>query len=167
MPMIDSLRIKDDEQIEANIAKFGCHVISVFDAKQVDPTFTYSIGIQACTGAPEVIIIGLSTKLGHSMVNEYNNRLRKGVTLQRGTLYDDFIEGFGIYVEPANPLLYAAYMRGCDRYYRGTTYDVVQLIYPTTSGVWPWQREASESFKAMQPLLGKLPPDYDVPASNE
>ena len=72
--------------------------------------------------------------------------------------YADFLEGFNIYVEPAQPKLLTEYTLGCSRFYKGEAYSVVQLIYPTTSGVWPWQDGASKKFKALQPLLGRKHP---------
>ncbi len=66
--------------------------------------------------------------------------------------------GFQIYVEPAKATLLAEYTLGCHRFYKGADYSVVQLIYPTTTGVWPWQRAASEWFKSNQPMLGRNHP---------
>ena len=35
----------------------------------------------------------------------------------------------------------------------GPDFEAVQLIWPTTSGVWPWEPAASEWFRSNQPLL--------------
>jgi len=32
---------------------------------------------------------------------------------------------------------------------------MLQLVYPSTLGVWPWAEDAPEEFTAMQPLLRK------------
>jgi hypothetical protein len=37
--------------------------------------------------------------------------------------------------------------------YGGGPFDALQLIYPTTSGVWPWDAEADEWLRVWQPLL--------------
>jgi len=34
----------------------------------------------------------------------------------------------------------------------------VQLVYPTTTGVWPWNKSASEWFVKNQPMLGRKNP---------
>jgi len=151
-------RIENDKRVSADVSKYGCHVISVFDPEAQQPTFSYSVGIQAMTGAPEAIVVGVRPELGHSMVNEYNDQVRKGVRFLRGTPYSGFLEGFDIYVEPAKAELLREYTLGCSRYYKEEAYSVVQLIYPTTSGIWPWYKAASEWFKSNQPMLGrKLP----------
>lgn len=152
-------RAENDRRVAANIQKFGCHVVSVFDPDGRHPTFSYSIGIQARTGAPEVIVIGLSPTLGHSLVNEYNRRVRDGGQLPRGRPQAGFLEGFDVYVEPARPERLGEYTLGCDRYYQGEPYRVVQIVYPTTKGAWPWQKAASDAFRAGQPMLGRKRPD--------
>jgi Domain of unknown function (DUF4262) len=152
------LRAVSDRRVANHVRKYGCHVVSVFDPEDKLPTFTYSIGIQATTGAPEAIVIGLSPDLGHFLINEYNDQVRQGVKFERGVPYADFLEGFNIYVEPVQPKLLTEYTLGCTRFYKGEAYSVVQLIYPTTSGVWPWSSGASKKFKALQPLLGRQHP---------
>jgi Domain of unknown function (DUF4262) len=151
-------RAENDKRIADDVAQYGCHVISVFDPEEKLPTFSYSIGIQASSGAPEAIVIGVRPSLGHSMINEYNAQVRKGVKFERGIQYEGFLEGFNVYVEPAKPGLLSEYTLGCTRFYKGVRYGVVQLIYPTTSGIWPWQRAASEWFRSNQPMLGRKHP---------
>lgn len=145
-------------RVKNHVRKYGCHVVTVFDPEEKLPTFSYSVGIQSTTGVPEAIVIGLSAEMGHYMINEYNRQVRSGVRFTRGVPYSEFLEGFNIYVEPAKPHLLAEYTLGCSRYYKGEPYSVVQLIYPTTSGVWPWQSQATKAFKANQPMLGRQHP---------
>ncbi len=149
---------ENDRRVAADVEQYGCHVISVFDPEEKLPTFTYSVGIQATSGAPEAIVIGVRPNLGHSMINEYNDNIRRGNRFERSTQYSGFLEGFQIYVEPAKAELLNEYTLGCARFYQGSGYSVVQLIYPTTEGVWPWQDAASEWFKSNQPMLGRKHP---------
>ncbi len=151
-------RAENDRRVAADVERYGCHVISVFDPEEKLPTFSYSVGIQATSGAPDAIVIGVRPDLGHSMINEYNNQVRKGVRFQRAMLYPGFLEGFHIYVEPAKRALLSEYTLGCTRFYKGFNYSVVQLIYPTTTGVWPWQKVASDWFRTNQPMLGRKHP---------
>ncbi|MCA0177741.1 MAG: DUF4262 domain-containing protein [Proteobacteria bacterium] len=151
-------RAENDLRVASDIATYGCHVVNVFDPDQKLPSFSYSVGIQATSGAPEAIVIGVRPDLGHSMVNEYNDQVRNGARFARGTKYDGFLKGFSIYIEPAKPDLLLDYMLGCTRFYQGARYAAVQLIYPTTSGVWPWQKTADAWFRSNQPLLGRAHP---------
>lgn len=151
-------RAENDKRVAADVDKYGCHVISVFDPEEKRPSFSYSVGIQATSGAPEAIVLGVRPNLGHSMINEYNDQVRKGVRFERSVQYPGFLEGFNIYVESTKSTLLSEYTLGCTRFYKGTDYSVVQLIYPTTDGVWPWQKAASEWFKSNQPMLGRKHP---------
>lgn len=159
MTTLEERRIASDKRVVDNICKYGCHVLSVFDPEEKHPNFTYSIGIQETTGAPEVLVVGIRSELGHSMVSEYHAQLKKGVQFKRGVLYQGFLEGFAVYVEPVKPQNLSEYTGGCNRYYKEKHYSVVQLIYPSTTGVWTWQSLATTWFKVNQPMLGRKRPD--------
>ena len=44
-------------------------------------------------------------------------------------------------------------MRSACWLHGGTQFEAVQLIWPATSGAWPWDAQASEGFRTNQPLL--------------
>jgi hypothetical protein len=95
------------------------------------------------------------------MINEYNRQVRAGTRFKRGVLYPGFLDGFDVYIEPARKKLLADYTLGCDRYYRGKPYSVVQIVWPSTSGVWPWEKSASDWLKQNQPMLGRVRPNRE------
>lgn len=152
-------REANDRRVANDVATHGCHVISVFDPEEKHPTFSYSIGIQDSAGAPDAIVIGLGPKLGHSIINHYCQRVREGAVFDRGIRYDGFLEGFPVLIEPLRARKHAGYTLGCARYYRDRPYSVVQIVWPSTQGVWPWQKGASAWLVANQPMLGRLRPD--------
>jgi len=146
-----------DKKVLSDIDEFGCHVISVFDPDDVLPQFTYSVGVQKSSGEPEVVVFGLKSTLAKSVVNNYNSRVRAGERFEAGRQYADFLEGFMVFFEPVDRQHYKEHF-GYDLWlYGGEDFAVLQLIWPTTSGVWPWEPEASEWFKVNQPLLGRVP----------
>ena len=150
---------ENDQRVIRDIQQYGCHVVSVFDPKGKLPTFSYSIGIQDSSGAPDVIVIGLRAELGGYLVNEYNRRVREGKRFKRGTKYTGFLEGFSVYVEPARAERYRRYAYGCARYYDGRPYTMVQLVWPSTTGIWPWNASASKWLIRNQPMMGRKRPD--------
>ena len=152
-------RAANDLRVANDVSEYGCHVVSVFDPEGEQPYFSNSIGIQQTSGVPEAIVVGLKPELGGWMVNEYNRLVRAGHRLRRGVLYPGFLEGFEVYIEPARRKLLAEYTFGCDRYYGDQPYEVVQIVWPSTSGVWPWQKQATDWFKSNQPMLGRARPD--------
>jgi len=136
----------------ADIEKYGCHVIHVLEDEE-GPPFSYSVGVQKTSGAPEVIVIGLKQHVAHFLVNEYNRRIRAGERFDAGARYEGFLEGFRVQFEVVTPDHFDDYV-GWDKWlYGGRNFQVLQMIYPTTDGIWPWEATASEAFRQRQPIL--------------
>ena len=140
----------------ADIEQYGCSVMHVHDPDERLPPFSYSVGVSKSSGAPELVVVGLKQPLAHFIVNEYNRRVRAGKLFQVGHRYEGFIEGFEVLVVPVQREHYREYFGYNLWLYQGASFDVLQLVYPNTSGVWPWQSAADEWFKARQPLLGNI-----------
>ena len=135
-----------------DIKEYGCHILQVFE-DEFGPGFCYSIGIQKTSGAPELIVIGLQNQISASIINEYNRRTNMGELFQEDTFYDGFLEGFPVIFKKIDKKHYDAYLGRALWLYQGDNFDVFQLIYPTTSGIWPWDPEAPESFINSNPAL--------------
>lgn len=136
----------------ADIERFGCHVVHVLAEGDLPP-FAYSVGIQKAAGAPEIIVLGLGRDVAHFLVNEYNARVRAGERFSAGVLYSGFLEGFEVTFERVDRRHYREHL-GWDLWlYGGDAFEALQLVYPTTSGVWPWDGDGPDSFGSRQPLL--------------
>lgn len=144
-----------DQRTKEDIAKYGCSVMHVFDPAGDLPPFAYSIGIQRETGMPEVVVIGLKRPMAHSVINEYNSRVRDGERFEVGKYYSGFLEGFDVCVGAVPVSVYDDYFGQDIDFYGGRDFQVVQVIYPTTKGIWPWTVDAPESFLQWQPVLAK------------
>jgi Domain of unknown function (DUF4262) len=144
-----------DERTRADIAKYGCSVMHVM-AEGEQPPFAYSIGITKQTGAPEVVVIGLKQPMAHSVANEYNRRVIAGDRFERGKPYAGFLGGFDVFFEDVPLAVYPDYFGQDLDFYGGPNFKVLQLIYPTTKGVWPWAEDAPESFRQWQPILANI-----------
>ncbi len=144
-----------EEKALADIERVGCHVIHVLAEGDLPP-FSYSVGIQRSAAAPEVIILGLKREISHSLVNEYNERVRDGERFVAGAFYAGFLENFDVTFERVDRRHYREHL-GWDRWlYSGDEFEVLQLVYPTTSGVWPvwpWGPDGPVVFGPRQPLL--------------
>ena len=144
----------DEEKALDDIEKYGCHVIHVLEEDDLPP-FAYSVGIQKTSGAPEVIVVGLKQEMAHFVVNEYNIRVREGEAFEPNRPYSGFIEGFDVLFKEVHKSNYKEYL-GWDRWlYKGDNFSTMQMIYPTTDGIWPWDADADEWFKNQQPQLSK------------
>lgn len=146
---------KHEQKALDNIEKYGCHVISVMEGDG-QPAFTYSVGIEKMQNKPELIIVGLKSQLAHSMVNNYNDRITQGENIEPGRFYQDFLGGFDVCFIEVSKKYYREYF-GWDLWlYGGTDFKVLQLIWPTTAGIWPWDEDKSEYYQWAQPILNDI-----------
>lgn len=153
---------ESDRRLLENIEKFGCQVMHISEEDELPP-FAYSVGIQKTSGAPEVVVIGLKRDMAHFVVNEYNKRVREGEKFTPGKRYSGFIGDFEMEVATVHQSHYKEYFGYSLWFYKGPHFDVVQLVFPNTSGVWPWESEATDWFRAWQPILSK--PSDDEPSA--
>ena len=142
-----------ERKILRHIGDFGCSVTSVFDPEGDNPPFTYSIGIARSTDAPELIVVGLESKISHWLVNEYLRRCRSGERFQPGVDYLGFLEGFSVRFVPVAREHRADYMRSACWLHEGPEFEALQLVWPTRSGAWPWDEDAPDWLADDQPLL--------------
>jgi hypothetical protein len=136
----------------ADIEEYGCHIIHVLEDEE-GPPFSYSVGVQKTSGAPEAIVIGLKQPIAHFVINEYNDRVCAGERFATGTRHEGFLEGFSVQFETVSADHFDDYF-GWDKWlYGGKDFKVVQIVYPSTDGIWPWEPGASEWFRKWQPIL--------------
>ncbi|MBK8235898.1 MAG: DUF4262 domain-containing protein [Deltaproteobacteria bacterium] len=135
-----------------DIERFGCHVIHVLPAGDV-AGFSYSIGVQKSVGAPEVIVLGLNRDIAHFVVNEYNRRVHGGERFAAGRFHAGFLDGFEVTFERVDRRHYRDHFGWARWLYDGDAFEAVQLVYPSTSGIWPWDTGGPDVFGRDQPLL--------------
>lgn len=143
---------KGEEKALNDIEEYGCHILHVFEEGEY-PRFTYSIGIEKNTGQPELVVTGLKRELAHWIINEYNNRVKAGEVFEQNKYYQDFLEGFEVTFKEVEKKHYPEYFGWGNWLYKGDNFQVLQLIYPDKSGVWPWDVDASEDFAWFIPRL--------------
>jgi hypothetical protein len=144
-----------EQNLLKHIEQFGCSVTSVFDPEGEDPPFSYSIGVAKSCGAPELIVVGLDSKLGHALVNLYNERAQAGERFLPGVPYTGFLEGFPVQFVPVTREHRETHMLSACWLHGGSSFEALQLIWPSTEGAWPWEPDASEWLRANQPLLSE------------
>jgi hypothetical protein len=141
-----------EQKALSDIDLYGCHVLNVMEGEG-EPQFSYSIGIGKKQGKPDLIVVGLKRELAHSIINNYKDRLLNGETFEPGNYYSDFLGGFEVCFAKVDKSYYKEYF-GWGRWLNeGNDFDMLQLIWPTTEGVWPWSPDKSEYYEWAQPIL--------------
>lgn len=143
---------KGEEKALSDIEEYGCHILHVMEEGE-HPGFTYSIGIEKSTGQPELIVTGLKKELAHWMINEYNGRVKSGEVFEPNKCYNGFLDGFEITFKEVEKTHNSEYFGWARWLYKGDNFRVLQLIYPSTSGVWPWDPDAPDDFTWFIPRL--------------
>jgi len=143
---------KGEEKALSDIEKYGCHIIHVMEEGEY-PRFTYSIGIEKNTGQPELLVTGLKRELALWIINEYNSRVKSGEVFEPNKFYSDFLDNFDVTFKEVEKTHYREYFGWDIWFYKGEDFKVLQLIYPSTSGVWPWDPGVTEDFSWFIPRL--------------
>jgi hypothetical protein len=149
---------KFEQNILYNIEKYGCSINHIFDNKSEKPEFSYSIGLFSNFKQPEIIIIGLSQELRHSIINDICYRYKQSELLKIGTYDSDILEGFDCLILEVDKVHYKEYLGSANWYYKGEDYPTVQIIYPTTKGIFPWEKDFPRGLE--QPILNKNFKDF-------
>jgi hypothetical protein len=145
---------KYEQKAVDDIEKYGCHVINVLEGEDY-PQFSYSLGIQRKTGKPDLVIIGLKSRLAQWMINEYNRRIVEGEIFETKKYYDGFLDDFQITFVRVERKHYEDHFGWGFWYNQGDSFDMLQLVFPSVDGQWPWDDDAHEDFVWLEPLLDK------------
>jgi hypothetical protein len=138
-----------------DIEEFGWHVINVLEDDK-GPGFGYSIGLFKTFGHPEILIVGLKRDLMHSIINNIGESIRKGTIFTPQTFHSNLIVGFDCYFTEVKPEFYEQYVGQALWYYENSNFPLIQCIYPTVKGIYPWQEAWPETITDIQPILGEI-----------
>ncbi|HLP19511.1 MAG TPA: DUF4262 domain-containing protein [Chitinophagales bacterium] len=142
------------ENTKENIAKFGLQVIMV-EATPYLPSFAYSIGLWQTYQCPEIICFGLSSKLGHIIINDVAELIKKGQLPQAGSTFADIFKNNDAQFLNVHPLSIGDYFGVAIRYYGNEDFPALQLIWTDRNNKFPWEDGFEEEFIYKQPLLDR------------
>ena len=142
------------KKILNNVAEFGWHVIKVLEDDD-GPGFGYSIGLFKTFSHPEILIVGLKLDLIHSIINDIGESIRSGANFTPRSFHSNLIDGFDCYFTQVKPEFYEQYVGQALWYYGNSNFPLIQCIYPTVKGIYPWQEAWPENIKDLQPILGE------------
>ena len=132
-------------------------ITSVFGDED-SPPFTYSIGIYENFGQPEVIIFGIDGKSAGAYINRYGANVRDHQKVYlAGNFYSGIMDNLDVYMTMASASAKDEHALSCNWFYKGADYPLMQCIWPSNKGFWPWDINAWEDYKKMQPVYGDTP----------
>lgn len=141
-----------EQRVLQNIDRNGCQVMGVLEDDE-GPGFCYSVGIQRQLGRPELVIFGLDLQIGKGLIKDYNQLLQNGQSFKVGVPYDQILKGVQVIFGEVEKRHYANYFSWNRWLYKGDDFKVLQMVWPSKSGHWPWDEDADEDFCWLQPRL--------------
>jgi hypothetical protein len=153
--MLQSTKDEFHRKTLENIEKYGLSVQYVFDNEE-NFQFSYSIGLYQTYQHPEIIIIGLEQELMHVVINNLAEDIKNGKRHEAYSWSPDVLDDFECYFIEVDKSNYDEYVLGDIRLYGGNNFPLLQCIYPTLKGIYPWEKEWPEEIKNLQPILGDL-----------
>jgi hypothetical protein len=144
-------------KIKSDIEKYGVHIVHVLDEDD-EPNFSYTIGLFEKYQKPEIIIIGQSQDLHQVLLNNIAYDYNEGRILTAGKLEDNILDDYKCMIVEVDKENYEEFLGIAMDYYNSMDFPVMQIIWPTQAGVFPYDKEAPADFKSWQPILGKINP---------
>ncbi|WP_345948727.1 DUF4262 domain-containing protein [Mucilaginibacter sp. PAMB04274] len=152
---MDTALTDGDKKLISDVEQYGFHIVHVL-ADNGLPGFGFSVGLFHNFKHPEIIIIGLQQELIHSLINDMGEAIKSGKVFDAYSYSPDILEGFECYFIPIDQSNYRNYLGYAHWFYKNDEFPVLQCIYPTVKGIYPWQSDWPQRIKHIQPILGPL-----------
>lgn len=158
-----------EERFLAGIEKFGRFITHIAEGEAADePAFSYSTGFASSLSHPEFILFSLSYDLSHWMLNSLYERIQNGEAFEQGQPVHGCLEGFPVYFFKIRDDAKSAHLTWTEGYLGGPHFEAWQVVWPTSSGIFPWQKGWTERLDMDQPNLtpkswAELQKQYDLP----
>lgn len=156
------MRVAKDEverKALANIKKYGLHILHVFGDEE-HSHFSYTVGLFENYLHPEIIIIGLKYELSQVLLNNMAFDIKNGKNFTAGEFHEGVLDDFLCYFEEVPKNEYREYVGWANWFYEGNNFPLVQCVYPTVSGKFPWEKDFPEDARFFCQLLVEPPKEH-------
>lgn len=128
---------------------FGTHVLS----DEEGPGFSYTTGFWLKFKFPELIVFSLQREVAHDTFQHMYHELEAERRFPLGEPNGAIFKNFAAVLLPVSPQQYRPYLGWSSWFYGGDHFPCLQLVFPDSSGRFPWSLGSSESFRAAHPDL--------------
>jgi hypothetical protein len=143
-----------EQKVIDDIATYGWHCVGIHAEGDESP-FAFTVGLFQTFGHPEFIIFGLASKVAHQILGLAVNAIRSGAPLDLSLPTDQLLEGYPCCFVRVPESQYHEHVGFAVWYYRGDSFPLYQIVFPSRDGHFPWHPEATASFRDFQPVLGR------------
>ena len=142
-----------EKKVLDDIDTFGWHCVNVL-AEEDLPGYSFSVGNYRSANHPEFIIFGLRSDVAHQILTVTLAGLNGGAIVDLSAPTDELLNGHSCVFVKVPEAQYHEHVGFCRWYYEGNGFPLYQIVWPSRDGYFPWHGEASEAFRAAQPVLG-------------
>lgn len=151
-----------EETVIRNVREYGWHFTHVLGDDD-DPSFSYSVGLVASYGYPEIILCGLPQGAAHGLIGLIASRAAGGKPIDPSTPSTVIIQDCPCVFVEVTRKNREEYARSTCWLYGSSDFPMYQLVWASKQGVFPWHSDASERFRWSQPVLGDVGGDESEP----
>jgi hypothetical protein len=137
-------------KVLGHVEHHGWNVTNIRD-EDGKPGWAFTLGLFENYRHPEVIIFGMSAESRHAILNWIGENVRDGKPFAAGQEHDWVLEGHNCWSREVVEMWYHDLLGWAVWFYGGKEFPVVQCLWPSKSGVYPWAGDAA--FFSPQPLL--------------
>lgn len=143
-----------EQKIIDDVKEHGWHVMKVMEEAGLPP-FAYSIGFFENYRHPEIIVFGLDLDLMHAMINFAGQDIKNGKRFESRGFYSDLIASYDCWFTDV-PVEHCSKAGWAVWYYKNRDFPLRQCIWPTTQGIYPWEKDYPKDLHKRQPILGDI-----------
>jgi hypothetical protein len=122
-------------------------------ATDTSPSFTYTAGLWATKGLPELIVFGLDMERAHGAFSTIIKEAEHGNRLKTGVPVNGLFSGVHAALFATDQCKHAEFMLFTTWFYDHPGFPAEQLVLPDQQGSLPWEKECEPAFIEVQPDL--------------
>jgi hypothetical protein len=121
------------------------------------PGYTYTIGLEAAFGFPEVVVFGLTPVAARGLLGLVADLLAGGTEIPVGPVFVGLLDGEQrCALLPVEVAECVELFGTATDWYRNPGYRMVQLTWPDRNGWLPWEPGFDHRLVNAQPVIGSL-----------
>lgn len=138
--------------IVAKVKADGFFRAEVF-GEDIMPGFSYSTGFWVSTGQPEILMFSKKGELAHDVFWGIFRLAQANTPLSLGKATDQVFANRTAFAFPIAKKFYANYLGWCCWFYGGDDFPCLQIVWPDSEGVFPWEAKFDPELAGNQPDL--------------
>ncbi|HEC08800.1 MAG TPA: DUF4262 domain-containing protein [Acidimicrobiales bacterium] len=118
------------------------------------PSYSYTLGLEALIGHPEIVIMGLAPVAASGLLDLVVANLRAGVQIPRGRPFVGLLDhDLRAVLTDVSPETHGWMFPTLGEIYGDQPWRMTQFVWPDRSGAFPWEPEWPAAMVHTQPVL--------------